>query len=177
MTGLDQSSWAAELVAVLRVILALSTLTPCVPIHLRIDNMTVMHGVRDILLGSFSLPSFGFGLWHRLARCTSSHSLANFIKVSWVPAHGKHLDWVCEAGLASATARMLNDRADRSATDALKPQVVSALRVFEPQLASACLFSDRMLTRLEDATTRWLKHYPEFKTKADLWCRHCTDEP
>ena len=171
LTGFDQSSWAAELHAAIIVIMASASLTVKRKVHLLIDNAVVQKGINDIVNRRFTLPKFGFGLWHLLATTIRDHDLFEYVAASWVPAHGRHLDWACSAGISSRLARLLNDKADTICSESAKVAHAAASNAYLERARLAENFSRTLLRRLDDATVRWLKSHPAFNDKADKWCR------
>jgi len=110
--GLDQSSWFAECVAVVKVLTAAQAAQRSVT--LLIDNSTVLKSLRDVLDRKPRLPRYGFGVWLHVRSLIGSLSHKAF----WVPSHGKKLKWRPEVFDGDPIQwRALNGKADTAAAN------------------------------------------------------------
>ena len=117
--GLDQSSTAAELWALLQLLLALHAFqvrhpaSPLGPLIALIDNLNVQRHADDLFMGGTRLGPQSWALWARVRQLAAGLSL----RARWVPSHNKRPDWrPPEAEGDASRWRLLNDAADRVAT-------------------------------------------------------------
>ena len=96
-TGLDASSFATELDAVLGFATAATQVTPTwsIDVHVTVitDNAEVGNGFRMLTQGHHYLPEFAFGTLMDI-RNLLQHT-PNTVKwhAEWVPSHGKREEW------------------------------------------------------------------------------------
>ena len=112
--GLDQSSWMAELVAL--VVLLQAAAVAGIDLHVVIDNAAVQKGFGLICQGFSVLSEFGFGLWALVEGLVRGRRHST----SWCPSHSKKRNWRPDRqGQSAAVWRRLNEVADLEASAAV----------------------------------------------------------
>ena len=154
--GMDQTSFMAELQGAITVLA--SAAEAQTPIHLIIDNKAVQRGVAARLRGARPVVQFCGRLWRIIDGFCEQLPLGCLC--SWVPAHGRHLDW--DAGRPPATAqawRALNDAADSVASAEAVNRWQLCMRTFAASEAVARAKATQVLCRLLRAEESWASQW------------------
>ena len=85
MDGVDQTSYSAELEAIVQVTRANRDAKRLVWI---VDNQSVLYQTLSVGDGSIRLPRFSFGKWLEVAQTSANCDMLG----GWVPSHDKHTD-------------------------------------------------------------------------------------
>ena len=119
--GADQTSWAAETVAALKVLHAAKVANRNVV--MLIDNSTVLSDVKRVIGGQPRLPKYGFKYWHYMRGLVEGLSHRAY----WVPSHGKRPRWRPDDPQGDPIQwRSLNSRADLAAGRGAASKAVTA---------------------------------------------------
>ena len=149
--GMDQSSWIAEVMALLMVCKAAASIGAS--FHALIDNLGVHRAFKNLMAGKFFAPRYAFGLWikiWRLTRCALHSS-------SWVPSYGKKIGkWKPDvSGQSEDVWRSLNRAADTAATFSRDQQLQNRFQEIIDAESRCLEWSSETLLLLRQASKRY----------------------
>ena len=176
--GADQSSWAAELAAVLHTVVASriahgKSRHNIFRLHLAIDCLSVATTLIKIVEALLScvfvkLPIFGNSMWRDIEDALRLQPLHNLF-VTWMPSHGKQANWCppCSLFGNASVWRKANDRADVAAKEGpARQEQRYALRQREAAHV-----------RAHNKTMKWLRKLfhasHDYFTSVSAVARHC----
>jgi ribonuclease HI len=147
--GFDQSSYVAEVYALLQVLLA-AEVAQC-SVVLVIDNAAVVRQMRSILSGRLVAPGFYFGWWNWIALIISRNAHISHV-ACWVPSHNKKMvSYAPEIPIDPLICRQINKAADELASDALRHASEQCIRDRNRELGRADKMAQSALTILRTA--------------------------
>ena len=123
LQGFDQSSYAAEINAVLILLLAIEQCLHLFAhdIIILIDNQDVAKKFEFLVHNPENGPSMSWEypwIWNEI--CFHLRNLpSSCMHVVWIPSHNKQPDWQAPSGLSSSTCRGANQLADQAASEIL----------------------------------------------------------
>ena len=154
VAGADQSSYIAELVALL--ILIKAAVAEKCGIFAIIDNESVMETFRNMIQGAYTIPRQCLRQWMQVSAAVARHR--QLFGTAWVPAHARHDKWEPQqTGQCGKKWRRLNHFADLEATRRAKEQAKTRTqREAEVHTSATCIAAFR-LDRLHQAAVRYRK--------------------
>ena len=106
LAGCDQNIFTAESFAVFQVLHAAHVLGCCVKILC--DSLAVVKKATRVRRAGATIPLWSSALW-----CAIKF-LCPLGSINWVPAHGRHLEWIPPRGESGDVWRTLNDCVDKA---------------------------------------------------------------
>jgi len=154
LQGLDQSSYAAEITAVLILLFAIEQKNHKLShdVAILIDNQDVARKFALLLCNPHKDPPVSweyFAIWKSIALLIRNLPFTCFSSV-WVPSHDKQPDWKPSLDLPPSFCRHVNALADAAAADALNEHAV-------------CCLLER---KLETDRHQWMQHAVNFQLDA-----------
>lgn len=123
VVGADQSSYAAELQGLAKIIRVNANIKK--KLWVLVDNKAVVDGFTEIQSTlakekGYWLPRGHAGSWNDIRKGLKT---GQEVKVEWIPSHGKRTgEWKTESGYDEGVCREINDKADKYAGEAAKEQ-------------------------------------------------------
>jgi len=157
VSGADQSSWAAELEAVTKLLRAAKEAERRGMVVM-IDNLCVCRGVAALAAKDFKMPKWGFGRWAVVKQLIED--LGHSIQAHWLPSHDKQPDWSPpDASLGSAEEwRRLNQVADEKAGEgAANQEVRYGYAAFDDAVTRADEWARYAFDRLHSAAKAYIE--------------------
>ena len=156
--GMDQTFFAAELHGAIVALESAYSAGIRAPLQLIIDNKSVQQGVNARFQGFRPVVQYYGKLWRRVEHLAALLPAGS--KCNWVPAHGKHLDWMPDTDRDDGLRwRRLNDAADDAASaeaqarwnETMLPQVQAEIVA---RARAACALQ-RLLVAEKAWTDKW----------------------
>jgi hypothetical protein len=175
ISGVDQTSWAAQLEALTLLLVARATAPACNQ-HVRVivDCLNIVDTAKAVMTAivngticTFEYPRWGCGRWQYLTQILDTPSI-DTLEITWLPSRGKHADWAPPDDIHGdvQTYRKLNSLADTAAkSGAAYAQVILAIESFDEGCIRAQERAESALTQLSLAVHRYLEDNVQLHTK------------
>jgi hypothetical protein len=174
ISGVDQTSWAAELEA-LTLLLVARAAAPACNQHIRVivdcfnivdTAKAVMSAIMDGTISTYAYPCWGYGRWQYLAQILDTPTI-DTIQIISLPSHGKHANWTPPDDIHgdAQTYRKLNGLADTAAKEGAAYAEATLGIGFNQRCIEAQERAESALTRLSLAFHRYLEDNAQLHTK------------
>jgi hypothetical protein len=158
ISGVDQTSWAAELEA-LTLLLVARAAAPASNQKIRVivdcPNIVdtanaIITAIKDDTPSAYEYPCWGYGRWQYIAQSMDTPSI-DTLEIIWLPSHGKHANWALPDDIhaGAQTYRKLNGLADTAAKEgAAYAEVMLGIGPFNQRCIRAQELAESALIRL-----------------------------